>query len=393
MFPCLSLTCCSILTFLAFSLAKFSKYSFLNLVFPSLTVLKFKLIFFIFQATPKLNNQKRQNVYIKKLRPQSVLDGAVSSQEDFSVNSFCNASTSSQITSDIATKVQHLTKMRPRNRKSRAPTRVAVVDSNVNSVHVTQRNEFCSPQLDEGLDGFFPVVPVSLAQSLSAASLDVSPISSLNDQFPSRSQQPKKILKKIGFKSTVEQTLSSIDNVNQIELNNDSFVRGSSPIFYGTKRTEHVSICAEPLESTVRGHSPVPDLQQHTELFAEMKAKQEKRSYVPSLNDPEDDSKSAVPDCHAESLKTVDKTSPGVSVAKRATIFGELCKSPSKVSINLIGSQPEDSGATKPSSIVNRNTNSASHSFVPPIKQRPKSVVGLLGAKFELSMMNSNGNK
>lgn len=343
---------------------------------------------------------KRQNVYIRKLRPQSVLDGAIVPNEEFPdllakpSNGFHTSNVSNSVDSSEKCKVQHLTKLRPRNRKTRAPTRVTLIEPKS-----VEQN--APSKLDEGLDNFFPS-PSLTCKSNSSIEIKEPSLSSIKESPNGHKPQPqpRKILKKIGFKSQTDQSnmndymhkQQSIDSSTIINLKNDELTRSSSP----TMLSKHVSICSD---VDGRVHSPVPsgDLQQHNEFLAEIKAKQEKRSHASTpINEQL---------TFANTLDNLRRTSPenigqsdskpilehnnnninnSYSVVKRATIFGELHKSPSKGSIN------QNSNGTHPDEVSQTNgSNSTAYSSV---KQRPKSMVGILGAKFELSLMNSNGS-
>ncbi|KAH9511072.1 CARMIL C-terminus [Dermatophagoides farinae] len=379
-------------------------------------------------ATPKLGNQKRQNVYIRKLRPQSVLDGDIVPNEDFSDllnrNEQSSNDTSLNSTDMLQTKPNlHLTKMRPRNRKTRAPTRVAIVDSKTinNKEQQPVNNIPTTSKLDEGLDNFFPSISLMNNSSSNASIEDMDQLLQQNyqqqQQQPNKPQpQPRKILRKLGFKS---------QNKPITAKQNEELIRSNSPIIFGARRSagggEHVSICSDSNDlHGSRVHSPLPpngvgDIQQHNELLAEMKAIQEKRSYnsTPVSNEQltfastlenksslenidDNNTKQPIIHQHQQSLDTDNNGSSSISVAKRATMFGDLHKSPSKHSIT----SPTDdhnneiiSSKENQSQNISNNNNKSVTSTPSSSKQRPKSMVGMLGAKFELSLMNSNANK
>ncbi|KAJ6220459.1 hypothetical protein RDWZM_006271 [Blomia tropicalis] len=394
-------------------------------------------------ATPKIQNQKRQNVYIRKLRPQSVLDGAVTN-DDFpdlllksgNSNGSYLADESSPLgecrTMDSVKPVQHLTKMRPRFRKTRAPTRVTLVDSKSTLVD-TNANVDVSAKLDEGLDNFFPNSLDSKECSLPTIKESLNGHTHLTSSNNKPQPQPRKLLRKFGFtKQNSEQIYdnktsndSSITS-GHIQLKTEDFIRSSSPTFFPPnlntpKRSEHVSICST--EPEVRGGgSPLPSGPGSNDFLAEIRAKQEKRTHGSTpLNEHltfagtlELNQKRTSPN---NEQQFVDKPLPpepnnngtssnnnSVSVAKRATIFGELHKSPSKGSINQIAafsSLIEESSqmhgsitsSNQPMSATITTSQQPASMGTPSIKQRPKSMVGMLGAKFELSLMNSSGNK
>ncbi|OTF78483.1 hypothetical protein BLA29_013243, partial [Euroglyphus maynei] len=107
---------------------------------------------------------------MRKLRPQSVMDGSVVPNEDFSELINRNSDQSSNDTSLqcgndlLQTKPNlHLTKMRPRNRKIRAPTRVIIVDSKTanNKDQQIMVNNPSVSKLDEGLEKFFPTISLT----------------------------------------------------------------------------------------------------------------------------------------------------------------------------------------------------------------------------------------
>lgn len=385
---------------------------------------------------------------------------------------------------------QHLTKNRPRVRKTRAPTRVTLlsdsssaankqleVNNNSSQFSEIGATSAAAARLDEGLDSFFPSIRVSLANgaasSASANSLDIKEIISLPTikespnggvlqqsaqavppPLSARPQpQPRKqpnLLRKFGFAKSTEQPpseqsfsvkvinasteLSPSSNANSsssstnshITLKNEDFMRAPSPTFFSatsaSKRSEHVSICSE--SEGGRGGSPVPvGDNSHNEFLAEMRAKQKeaKRSHGSTpLNEsltfagtlaeqqnmklrssPEQtEGKTTSAELNNNNNNSVGSNGSG-NIAKRATIFGELHKSPSKASITQAcsgfasgGSSSGEEGSTSAvssSTPSNSNFTSSTSSSIP--KQRPKSMVGILGAKFELSLMNSSGNK
>ncbi|XP_075680834.1 F-actin-uncapping protein LRRC16A-like isoform X3 [Dermatophagoides pteronyssinus] len=396
-------------------------------------------------ATPKLgNSQKRQNVYIRKLRPQSVLDGdiIVTNEDDFTdlmINrndqSQSNDNNNANNDSIHQTKPNlHLTKMRPRNRKIRAPTRVTIVDSKTTANKDQQivDNNPIGSKLDEGLDNFFPSLSLmnnSSSSNVSIESKEIDQTIQQNYQLqPNKPQpQPRKILRKLGFKSQSEQQ-QSIDKQAMIKQN-EELIFSNSPIIFGNRRVatagsggEHVSICSDSNDVHHTGgsrvHSPLPsasgDIQQHNELLAEMKAIQEKRSYnsTPVSNEQLtfastlekkssieniDDDKSSIISQQQQSSDDTSTTnnSTSISVAKRATIFGDLHKSPSKHSISSPTEENNEIIGSKENHIANSNNQnkSTTTSTTSSSRQRPKSMVGMLGAKFELSLMNSNSNK
>lgn len=244
--------------------------------------------------------------------------------------------------------------------------------------------------LDEGLDDFFP--SLKLSGNISNDSLSGEGVPTLATISAVKPQpQPRKILRKFGF-------TKSTDQPDVIHLKNKDFLgqRSVSPV---TKQcseaaataSSHVSICAAepvavdlvPMNKEPRIHSPLPggDPQQHSELLAEMRAKQDRR-HLSGDQPPQV--------ANGEQSKNTDN----VSVAKRATMFGALHKSPSKSSINQaadegVCTKPNGSSAVAAAVPTNGNTATAYH---PPVKQRPKSIVGMLSGKFELSTINGKDN-
>ncbi|KPM12095.1 hypothetical protein QR98_0106760 [Sarcoptes scabiei] len=397
------------------------------------------------KATPKLGNPKRQNVHVRKLRPQSVLGGEMLPNETFVDmlkldqspidNSICFTETSTK--NNVL-----LTKMRPRNPKTRAPTRVTIVEQSKNKDQLSPSSIIVS-KIDEGLDGFFPAASL-LNHSSSTASIDSKEFESLSLSYPNKPQpQPRKILRKLGFnkQQSLEpaivpsmsqsyrlQTSSLADN--NLRSKNEDNVRSTSPIIIVSRRTgnEQISICTESESGPhSRVHSPNlsgGDVQHHNELLAEMKAIQEKRSYnsTPVSNEQTTFAQSLEKRSSLEQLddhqcgvksssNSPDEASGSISVAQRATMFGDLHKSPSKHSINQcpLSSSPtehnnltsciernletsvKNNHMTGRDPVLTRNTFSSS-STPSTTKQRPKSIVGMLGAKFELSLMNNNSN-
>lgn len=293
--------------------------------------------------------------------------------------------------------------MRPRNRKTRAPTRVAIIDSKSKD-----SSNLMSSKIDEGLDSFFPSVSL-MNNSSSATSIDSKEIEQFVQSYSCKPQpQPRKILRKIGFKN--EQVTAAESSIGKnIDKpipppKSEELTRSTSPVIILPRRTEHVSLCSdnEIVHSHSRVHSPLPggDIQQHNELLAEMKAIQEKRSYNSTPVSNEQMTFATALEKRQSSLEHLSDSSAicrediagtgSISVAKRATMFEDLHKSPSKHSINQNIPSPEEL-----SEIVKDNVSEISlnnkNSYLGN-KQRPKSVVGMLGAKFELSIMN-NSNK
>lgn len=292
----------------------------------------------------------------------------------------------------------NLTKLRPRNRKTRAPTRVAIVDSKTKD-----SSNLMTSKIDEGLDSFFPSVSL-MNNSNSATSIESKEIEQFVQNYSCKPQpQPRKILRKIGFKNEQLPAETSIGKSLEKPIpppKNEELTRSTSPVIILPRRTEHVSLCSdnEIVHSHSRVHSPLPagDIQQHNELLAEMKAIQEKRSYnsTPVTNEQMTfasalEKRQSSLEHLSDNRSTSDDTG-SISVAKRATMFEDLQKSPSKHSINQNIPSPEELSELVKENVseisINNKTNYLGN------KQRPKSMVGMLGAKFELSIMN-NSNK
>lgn len=357
-------------------------------------------------ATPKLGSQKRQSVHVRKLRPQSVMDGSINNEElDVSITdqSIIDDRSSPLNISEVTSTKNHviMTRMRPRNRKTRAPTRVAIVDQSNNK-------DQQSSKLDEGLDSFFPTVSLLTHNSASATSLESkeqhsesgqqSHSQSLSLSTTSKPQpQPRKILRKLGFKSQQsDQPPELPPKTYSLEKppKSEEVSRSTSPVIIVPRRGEHVSICSDDRERNV--HSPLPvGNEQHNELVAEIKAKQEKRSYnsTPVSNEQLTFASALEKKSSLDNLDQVTDDATSMSVAKRATMFGDLHKSPSKHSINhgLASPTEELDNTNSLSNPVQSKSTTSTPSSGP--RQRPKSMVGMLGAKFELSIMNSNSNK
>lgn len=277
-------------------------------------------------------------------------------------------------------RVQHLTKSRPRPPKTRQATRVTIVEASNNKPGNMSTSLDGGGNLDEGLDDFFP--SLKLSGNISTDSLSGEGVPTLATISSAKPQpQPRKILRKFGF-------TKSTDQPDVVNLKSKDFFgqRAVSPVAKQSSETvtSHVSICAaEPVmdlmavNKETRIHSPLSfaDAQQHNDMLAEMRAKQERRHL--SGDQPQQAS-------NGEQSKNLDN----VSVAKRATMFGALHKSPSKSSIN----QLEEGVCNKPnptSAVAPANGNTSYH---PPIKQRPKSIVGMLSGKFEMSTVNGKDN-
>ena len=290
---------------------------------------------------------------------------------------------SSLLTSTSSDKLEHLAKSRPKKPKTRAPTRVVVTSSTQNAKidkDESSNNESSErvEKLDDGLESFFKQ-------------------SGPSETAPRPQVQPRVgILKKLGIKSDYhsnnskskdskrdskdEAISSGVAQTSLLSARIDEVTRSRSSPNLGNKRptTQPIPIprnnspgaeeITNILESHERMTSPLPS--EHAELLAEMRTKQGRRSLAPTPTTP-------------PMTSSVDPSAnvgpnPLQGVKLRATVFGDVLKSPNKL--------PNTATEELSTSLTDSNRSSLTRqSNPPPIKQRPKSVVGLIGAKFELS--------
>jgi hypothetical protein len=117
-----------------------------------------------------------------------------------------------------------------------------------------------------------------------------------------------------------------------------------------------------------------PLIPEQQDLMAEMKAKGGKRSLAPTPTIPED-AQNAI-SVVASNPTVVATSAPSstlinnVSLRMRASAFGDVLKSPSKSSLTSDDISLQETASSKTSKTIGS-------------KQRPKSVVGMIGAKFE----------
>ena len=243
--------------------------------------------------------------------------------------------------------LEHLGKYRPKKPKTRAPTRPAK-DKKINE------KESSTEKLDEGLDHFFN--------------------KSTNETSQKPTVLPRNLLKKKSIDSKTEEPTKNIaTQLSPLSSRLDEVTRSTSSPNLGNKRQQRTSSPGADeittiLEKVERISSPVPP--EHADLLAEIKAKQESRSHA------------TTPICiptstHTPSSETSSNTTESSSASSfhgvklRASAFGDvITKSPSH---KIFGNNPTEEASKK----------------TPPQKQRPKSVVGMLGAKFELSNYKS----
>ncbi|RWS24527.1 leucine-rich repeat-containing protein 16A-like protein, partial [Leptotrombidium deliense] len=352
-------------------------------------------------ATPKLPNQKRQSLYTRRLRPQSVMDGITTdeipdllpkSESTGGVNMLDPSSSSSS-----GDKLEHLGKSRPKRPKTRAPTRAAIVSTGVVSKKVEVLNETrdSSENLDDGLDTFFRRPTVELIKT---------PYSSHKPTFIRNvpgSEAERNGLQKFNtsHKSPVDdmstslivdqnngsQTMSSssilqsrMDEVTRSKSSPNLGIRkqysqGSAP---AAEIQRNDSPGAEEVCSILnRVSSPIPP-EQHSDLLAEMKAKGGKRSLAPTPTPPSipEETSSCITTASSKSVasttSTTSQAGAAFGVRLRASTFGEVLKSTSKSSL-----KNEDASLSHESSAkANESKTSAPITNSAVSKQRPKSM-------------------
>lgn len=292
---------------------------------------------------------------------------------------------SSLLTSTSSDKLEHLAKSRPKRPKTRAPTRTVVaMTANTQNAKI-EKNESSNydssertEKLDEGLDSFFkPTGPSEVAQRP-----QVQPRVGILKKLGMKSEYHSNISKSSDSKkSSKDESIStSIHQTSLLSARIDEVTRSRSSPNLGNKRptTQPIPIprnnspgaeeIASILESHERVTSPLPS--EHSDLLAEMRTKQGRRSLAPTPTTP------PMPSSVDPSANVGPNPLQGVKL--RATVFGDVLKSPNKLP-NTASEEMSTSLTESSRSSLSRQSNP------PPIKQRPKSVVGLIGAKFELS--------
>ncbi|CAG2100187.1 unnamed protein product [Medioppia subpectinata] len=346
-------------------------------------------------ATPKQSTQKRQSLYVRRLRPQSVLDGLTSNdipdllpKKSDSSNSGLNSIDSSLLTSASSDKLSHLAKSRPKRPKTRAPTRTPNLPNAKPDVKDrTSVNEMSDrvEKLDEGLETFFKKPQDSSLRP------QIQPRVGLFKKFGVKSDfSHMKTTANDNSKKDDETSVSTGVSTGPVQSSllssrMDEVTRSRSSPNLGNKRTSQVipiprntspgaEEIANILESSERMTSPLPT--ERTDLLAEMRAKQGRRSLAQTPTTPPIISIAATID----SNPLINNSNPLQGVKLRATVFGDILKSPNK------SQSPANEDIGLSTSLTDSNRSSLPRqSNPPPLKQRPKSVVGLIGAKFELS--------
>ncbi|XP_054165054.1 F-actin-uncapping protein LRRC16A-like isoform X2 [Oppia nitens] len=345
-------------------------------------------------ATPKQSNQKRQSLYVRRLRPQSVMDG-ISPDEIPDLLPKADSSKSGLISIDSSIlkstssdRLEHLAKTRPKKPKTRAPTRVTTNTQLVKTETINpnaQQSGDRVEKLDEGLDSFFTktttselinkpqVQPrVGLFKKLYTKPLDTSKPNSSdksglnNESNVSIGCAPTSLLS-----ARIDEVTRSRSSPNLVKKTSHSIPisRNNSP---GAEEITNI------LDSNERTTSPLPT--ERSDLLAEMKAKQGRRSLAPTPTTP--------PLSIVDSNPLINNSNNGLQGVKlRATVFGDILKSPNKIPNTAIEDTPSMS-----ISLTDTNRSSIRQSLPPPLKQRPKSVVGMIGAKFELSLNSKDEN-
>ncbi|RWS14151.1 leucine-rich repeat-containing protein 16A-like protein [Dinothrombium tinctorium] len=361
-------------------------------------------------ATPKLPNQKRQSLYTRRLRPQSVMDGIATdeipdllpkAESTSGVSSIPFDSTSSNSSGD---KLEHLGKSRPKRTKTRAPTRAAIISTGkVKKIEMVNENSDSNEHLDDGLDSFFrkpiiePIKPSVLPNS--KLGLNRSFLSCQNDKLNSDKFHfnQKSPADEMSTSLIVEQT-SAMHQIGASHIYSrvDEVTRSRSSPNLGVRKQHQQqgpgvattpeiprndSPGAEEVANILnRVSSPIPP-EQHSELLAEMKAKGGKRSLAPTPTPQATTEETNVVSSSSVKTASSSTTTNAFGVRLRASTFGDVLKSPSKSSIkneesSSIHEVPPKANGTKQSQPPSNSSSSS--------KQRPKSVVGLLGAKFEM---------
>lgn len=328
------------------------------------------------------------------LLPKADSNGASSSLLDSGPSSILNTSCSGD-------KLEHLGKSRPKRPKTRAPTRAAVVPIEDVLQGDTNEDDPLNEKVDDGLDGFFKKTPAVASKPLPAprtglARSFVSPYGSLDK---ANGDMSASMVNESDHRPPVPPHQSSgvpapaTDCTRSISSPNLGLKRQQSqpaPSHLTSSSPRNSSPGADEISAILnRVSSPIPP-EQHADLLAEMRAKGGKRSLAPTptpsstADDLSSSSGNTVPaptpaPIPTPSLKSIvsaaavraDSSSAAANIRMRASAFGDVLKSPSKSSlISDDGSLLE--GVTKP----------ASSKVSVGVKQRPKSVVGLL-AKFE----------
>ena len=199
---------------------------------------------------------------------------------------------------------------------------------------------------------------------------------STNESLQKPSVLPRNLLKKKSItdsKTSIEESTKNIaTQLSPLSSRLDEVTRSTSSPNLGNKKQQRTNSpgadeISTILEKVERISSPVPP--EHADLLAEMKAKQESRSHTttPICRPNSTHNTVSEPSC---STTETSSASSFHGVKLRASAFGDVIKSPSH---KLFGNNPTEETSKK----------------TPPQKQRPKSVVGMLGAKFELSNYKS----
>lgn len=362
------------------------------------------------QATPKLPSQKRHSLYSRRgLRPQSasVMDGISLDDIPDLLPKTNSAGTSLTLDADPSSlntaasngdKLKHLVKSRPKRPKTRAPTRAAVVvlptnlNGNGNSIdEYDDEEDSLNDKLDDGLDSFFknvlatakpiPQPRTALTRNLAAHIGDKrfdrptskSPADEMSVSMtagePSQlspSVVSSNLLSKV---DEVTRSISSPCLKRQQSLPQSTYLASVSP------RT--CSPGAEEI-AAILNRVGSPSVADQQDLLAEMKAKGGKRSLAPTPTFPTTTTEEAqsIMSMGTAAVVALASSAPNSSslaknIRMRASAFGDVLKSPSKTSIMSDDSSlQENPPATKASKQIGS-------------KQRPKSVVGMIGAKFQ----------
>ncbi len=301
---------------------------------------------------------------------------------------------SSLLASISSDKLEHLGKSRPKKPKTRAPTRTTHTSNTQNAKiskidSLENQSSDKTEKIDEGLDNFFKKsIPTETTQKPQIQPRGLFKKFGAKTDHSNQSgflSNPKSTSDDISKKSSTEESVmnSSVTQTSLFSARIDEVTRSrSSPNLGNKKPSQLISIprnnspgaeeIVNILEPNERVTSPLPS--EHADLLAEMRAKQGKRSLAPTPTT----TNAIVSESHVTNSTTTSSVSQLQGVKKRATVFGDVMKSPIKVF---------SAGNEELSTSLKETTRSSypRQSNPPPLKQRPKSVVGILGAKFELS--------
>lgn len=333
---------------------------------------------------------------IPDLLPKAESSGGISSPFDSTPSSLTNASSGDRL--------EHLGKNRPKKPKTRAPTRAAIVTSVSNKQIEDYEEISIVEKLDDGLESFFKMPKVEIV----ACHPQPQPRNTHNKSFekiiPDK-PTVKAQKEDMSVSLIVEETKTSSATTNRTNRLSTSRIeevtRSQSSPNLGLRKQQQQGVVTQPVLSPTnrtsspgsdevanilnRISSPIP-AEQHSDLLAELKAKGGKRSLAPtptpSVTASTEETNSVNTSNSSSSVTLTGTTPPLLGVRLRATAFGDVLKSPSKSSLFS-----EEGCSSISECNIKGVVKSSTTSQIPSsgsTKQRPKSVVGLLGAKFEM---------